>query len=84
LRITDKEIGCPTNTANLAKNLLELIVPVNQEYDIYHCADRVAMIWYHFAQSIFEENDLKNTTKIVKENNYRSFAKRPKFSVLKI
>ena len=84
LRVTDREIGCPTNAANLAKYILELIWNKKQQYGIYHFTDGQAMSWYGFAQNILKENGLKSTTNIVKENNYRSFAKRPKFSVLKI
>lgn len=84
LRITDKEIGCPTNAANLAKFLLKLILAENQNFGIYHYSDGQIMSWYRFALCILEENGLKNTTNIVKDNNYRSFAHRPKFSVLQI
>jgi len=84
LCVTDREIGCPTNAANLAKYILELIWNIKQQYGIYHFTDGQAMSWYGFAQNILKENGLKSTTNIVKENNYRSFAKRPKFSVLKI
>lgn len=82
LRITDNEIGCPTNAANLATYILELISNTNQLFGIYHYTDEKAMSWFGFANNILEENGLKSTTNIVKENNYRSFAKRPKFSVL--
>ena len=83
LRITDEQIGCPTNAANLAKFLLKHILTENQEYGIYHFTDGQVMSWYGFAQNILKENGLKSTTNIVKENNYRSFAKRPKNSILK-
>ncbi|MDO6604341.1 dTDP-4-dehydrorhamnose reductase [Arenibacter palladensis] len=82
LRITDAQIGCPTNAANLAKYLLELILTDNQEYGIYHFTDGQAMSWIDFAKIIVEENGLINTTTIVKDNNYRSFANRPKNSLL--
>jgi dTDP-4-dehydrorhamnose reductase len=84
LRITDEQVGCPTNAVNLAKYLLNLIITNKQPFGIYHFTDGQAMSWFSFAQNILEENGLKNTTNIVKDNNYRSFAKRPKFSVLKL
>ena len=82
LRITDKEMGCPTNASNLAKYILDLIRNKNEQYGIYHYTDGQAMSWFGFAQNIIKENGLKNTTNIVKDNNYRSFAKRPIYSVL--
>tara|TARA_R110001632_G_scaffold132368_3_gene246822 strand:- start:3329 stop:4129 length:801 start_codon:yes stop_codon:yes gene_type:complete len=84
LRITDEQIGSPTNAANLAKFLLKHILTENQEYGIYHFTDGQVMSWYGFAQNILKENDLNNTTIIVKDNNYHSFAIRPKFTVLRI
>ncbi|MCK0144115.1 dTDP-4-dehydrorhamnose reductase [Arenibacter sp. F26102] len=83
LRIIDSEVGCPTNAVNLAKYILELISNTNPQYGIYHFTDGKAMSWFGFAKNILQDNGLKNTTTIVKENNYRSFAKRPKISVLK-
>jgi len=82
LRITDAQLGCPTNAVNLAKYLLNLLANSNQQYGIYHFTDGKAMTWFGFALNILEKNGLKNTTSIVKDNNYRSFANRPKFSVL--
>tara|TARA_R110000764_G_scaffold236142_1_gene331075 strand:- start:9664 stop:10473 length:810 start_codon:yes stop_codon:yes gene_type:complete len=82
LRITDGEIGCPTNASNLAKYLLELIDSENREYGIYHYTDGQTMSWYEFALNILEENGLKKITSIAQDNDYRSLAKRPKLSVL--
>ena len=82
LRITDEQVGCPTDAAHLAKYIMELVLTANQEYGIYHFTDGQAMSWFKFAKNIIEENGLKNTTKIDKDNNYRSFAKRPQISVL--
>ncbi len=82
LQITDEQIGCPIKTVNLAKYLLKHILTENQEYGIYHFTDAQVMSWYGFAQNILKENGLNNTTIIVKDNNYRSFAKRPQNSIL--
>lgn len=82
LRITDDQIGCPTNAENLAEYLMHFVANNNQQYGIYHFTDGEAMSWYGFAENILEENGLKSTTNIVKDNNYRSFAKRPKYSML--
>lgn len=82
LRITDRETGCPTNAANLANYILELITGKNQEYGIYHFTDGKAMSWYDFAHRTLAENHLSSTTTIVKDNTYQTLAKRPKYSVL--
>ena len=82
LRITDRETGCPTNAANLAKFLVNLITTDNHAYGIHHFTDGKAMSWYQFALNILEENNLKSETKIIKDNSYRTVAKRPMYSVL--
>ncbi|ASO04888.1 dTDP-4-dehydrorhamnose reductase [Arenibacter algicola] len=82
LRITDEQVGCPTNAANLAKYVIDLISLGNMPYGTYHFTDGQAMSWFDFAKIIVEENGLMNSTTIVKDNNYRSFANRPKYSVL--
>lgn len=83
LQITDREIGCPTDAVHLAGFLLDLVEEENPHYGIYHFTDGQAMTWLGFAQHILEENGMKSTTKITKNNNYRSLARRPQYSVLR-
>lgn len=40
------------------------------------------MTWYEFAKQILEENGLTGKVNLVLDTNYRTFAKRPKNSVL--
>lgn len=82
LYITDAQIGCPTNTVALAKFILDEIVLGNRPFGIYHFTDGKPMTWYDFAQGILDENGLTDKAKLVLDTNYRTFAKRPKNSVL--
>ncbi|WP_034256689.1 dTDP-4-dehydrorhamnose reductase [Arenibacter latericius] len=82
LRIIDKEVGCPTNAANLAKFILDLIATENHAYGLYHFTGEQAMSWYDFAISILEKNNLKETTNVIRDNSYQTLAKRPKYSVM--
>lgn len=82
--VTDQQTGCPTNTESLAVYLLELININNKQYRIYHFCDEIVMTWYDFALNIIKENNLTNSVKVVKAENYRTFARRPNYSVLKI
>jgi dTDP-4-dehydrorhamnose reductase len=82
INVTDREIGCPTNANNLAKYILEVMVLGNKDYGIYHFTDGIAMTWFEFTKKIIKENNLESAVKIAKDNNYGSFAKRPKYSVL--
>lgn len=83
LMVTEDQTGCPTNTDNLARFLLDLIANKNTGFGIYHFSDGIAMTWYGFAQTILEENGLLDTVILEKAKNYRTFAARPKNSVLK-
>lgn len=80
--VTDEQTGCPTNTENLAKYIIYLIKK-SIDYGIKHFSDNQVMTWYDFAEQVLSENDLKNTTNLVKTTKYVTFAKRPKYTVLK-
>lgn len=82
IEITDEQTGCPTNANSLARYIIDLIVSESNKYGIYHFTDGVAMTWYGFAKKILADNHLEKKVKLVKAKNYRTFAKRPKNSVL--
>ena len=82
LRITDAQVGCPTNAVNLAKYLLNLVANSKQQYGIYHFTDGKTMTWYGFALNILRENGHLDSTNIIKDNTYKTLANRPKYSVL--
>ena len=82
LRIIDKEVGCPTNAANLAEFILDLIATENHTYGLYHFTDEKTMSWYDFAINILEENNLKENTNIIRDNSYQTLANRPRYSVM--
>ncbi|SFW56463.1 dTDP-4-dehydrorhamnose reductase [Cellulophaga fucicola] len=82
LAVIDTETGCPTNANNLAKYILELVSSNNKSFGVKHFTDNKPMTWYSFASEVLKNNKLDKTTKLVRANNYRSFAKRPKNSTL--
>ncbi|MEC7769993.1 MAG: dTDP-4-dehydrorhamnose reductase [Bacteroidota bacterium] len=82
LRITDEQVGCPTDTETLAKFILDEVICGHKPYGTYHITDGKPMSWYEFAEYILDENGLKGKTKLVLDRNYRTFAKRPKNSIL--
>jgi dTDP-4-dehydrorhamnose reductase len=83
IKVTDGQVGCPTNAANLAQFILDIISHKESSFGIYHCTDEEAMTWHDFAKKIVEENSLLGHSKLVRDNNYRSFAQRPKKSILR-
>lgn len=82
LYVTDKEKGCPTNTVNISYFIYELITKKNNNFGIYHFSGKNEMTWYDFAKEILLENGLLDKINLVKADNYVTFAKRPKYSVL--
>ncbi|WOD45042.1 dTDP-4-dehydrorhamnose reductase [Hwangdonia lutea] len=82
LLITDDQLGCPTNTENLAKYIISLIAIKSKDYGIKHFCDEGEMTWYGFAKNILKEH-LYEHIKLVKAKNYRTFARRPKQTILK-
>ena len=82
LHITNAQKGCPTDTEALAKFILKEIVMGGKPFGVYHFTDGKPMTWYGFAQQILDENGLTDKVKLVLDANYRTFAKRPKNSVL--
>ena len=82
LSITTDQIGCPTNANNLALFLMGFLKTEIKPYGIYHFTDGKAMTWYEFAVKILRENGLDEVVGLEKVKNYRTFAARPKYSVL--
>jgi dTDP-4-dehydrorhamnose reductase len=83
LSVTTEQTGCPTDTVNLSKFIIKLIQENKQAYGVFHYCDEKVMTWYEFAKQILLENNLAHNINLVKVNNYRTFARRPKNSVLK-
>lgn len=84
LQVTDAQTGCPTNANNLAAYILNCISTDECNNGVYHFTDGETMTWYGFAKRILKQNNLENKVKLVKDKNYRTFAKRPKNSTLNL
>jgi len=83
LIITNEQTGCPTDTVNLSRYIIDLIVEENNPFGIYHYCDNEVMTWYAFAKKILIENNLLDKARLKKGSNYRTLAERPKNSILK-
>ena len=82
LSIIKEQIGCPTDVISLIQYLIELIQMNGKNYGIHHFSDNKVMTWHDFAKHILAENHLLGQVKLVKAENYITFVKRPKNSVL--
>ncbi|RKR14778.1 dTDP-4-dehydrorhamnose reductase [Maribacter vaceletii] len=83
LKVTNEQIGCPTNTLNLSLFIIEKIVlNKNSIYGTFHFTDKLPMTWYEFAKLILEENNMEKSIKIIKSKDISLNLKRPKNSVI--
>lgn len=82
MTITTEQTGTPTNANDLARIILELIRQDNQTFGVYHFSNAGATTWYGFAKAILESIPKYDNVKLAKTDYYRTFAKRPKYSVL--
>jgi len=82
LTITTEQLGSPTNANDLAIALLEIAKSDSKSYGMYHFSNEGEATWYDFARAILEESGQLATTNLAKTDHYRTFAKRPKYSIL--
>ncbi len=82
INVTDEQIGCPTDAKNLTSYIIKFITVKNHNFGIYHFCDNKIMTWYSFAKSIINDNNLDASWLLALDRNYRTFAERPKNSIL--
>lgn len=82
LYVTDEQKGCPTDTIDLARYILDLIKFKNKNFGLYHFCGNKSMTWYDFASEILKEHNISTKMKLEKDNNYFTLARRPINSVL--
>ncbi len=81
LKVVDNQIGCPTWTVELSEALCDLIEE-KPEYGIYHICGSGETSWYNFAKEIFKIANIKVKLLPCSDKDYKTKAKRPKYSVL--
>lgn len=82
LTITTEQTGTPTNANDLANVLLQVIAQDSANYGVYHYSNGGETTWYGFAEEILRQTGKLKEAKLAKTNHYRTFAARPKYSVL--
>jgi len=82
LTITTEQIGTPTNANDLAEVILAIITSNTKKYGIYNFSNKGETTWYHFTKAILELTKQFDPSKLAKTDHYRTFAARPKYSVL--
>ncbi|MBN1819675.1 MAG: dTDP-4-dehydrorhamnose reductase [Prolixibacteraceae bacterium] len=86
LTVISDQVGTPTNAADLAKSILNIIEGVQKKKifvpGIYHYSNEGVCSWYDFALAIVEMANMNCKVVPIKTEDYKSKAKRPHYSVL--
>ena len=80
LRVVSDQTGSPTLTDDLCRGIIEIIK--NNEYGIYHAANRGSASWFEFAVAILRETGKKNVIQPISSKELNRAAARPAYSVL--
>lgn len=80
LRIVNDHIASPTYAPELARVTADL-VELNQT-GVFHAGGGQAISWFHYAEKIFHKAGMSAELKPTNEREYRTVARRPKFSAL--
>ncbi len=82
LTVTTEQTGTPTNANDLAEAILTIIKSNSKKYGIYNFSNQGEATWYDFAKEILTQTNQLTETNLAKTDYYRTFAARPKYSVL--
>jgi dTDP-4-dehydrorhamnose reductase len=82
MTITTDQTGSPTNANDLAEAILHIISSDSRRFGLYHFSNKGQATWFYFAQRILEYSNQIGAIKLAKTEHYRTFAARPKYSVL--
>lgn len=80
IRVVEDHVASPTYAPALAARTVELVV--RQDYGIFHAGGGTPISWYEFARRIFDAAGVKPELRPTNEREYRTPARRPKFSAL--
>jgi dTDP-4-dehydrorhamnose reductase len=80
IRVVEDHVASPTFAPALASRTLDLVERVPS--GIFHIGGGNPVSWFRFAQMIFEMAGLKPQLQATNEREYRTAARRPKYSAL--
>ena len=81
--VINDQFGCPTYAKDLVNVILSIIDSgIKPKYKVYNFSNEGYTNWYDFTKKIFELKKLNCSIIPVNSENYRSIARRPKYSVL--
>ena len=82
VKVVNDQIGSPTYAFDLAKVILKIIVNYKTESGLFHYSNKGEISWFEFARSIRELYNLDCEIIGVSSKEFKTIAKRPKYSLL--
>jgi dTDP-4-dehydrorhamnose reductase len=83
LGVVADQIGSPTNAADLAQVILQVLPKIkNENVEIYHYSNEGDCSWFDFAAVVFKKFNCKTKIKPIKTEEFITAVKRPSNSVL--
>ncbi len=80
IRVVEDHVASPTYAPLLAERTVDLVE--RNLYGTFHIGGGTAIPWFNFAKLIFETAGLKPKLQATDEREYRTAARRPKYSAL--
>ena len=82
VKVINDQIGSPTYAYDLAKVIIEIIINSKNKSGLFHYSNEGKISWFEFAKSIREFYDLDCKIIGVSSEEFKTLAKRPKYSLL--
>ena len=82
VRVVNDQIGSPTYAYDLAKVIIEIIMNNKNKSGLFHYSNEGETSWFEFARSIKELYNLDCKIIGVPSKEFKTIAKRPKYSLL--
>lgn len=83
ISVVSDQMGSPTNAANLAESILNIIPQIStKNVEVFHYSNEGICSWYDFALEIFRIKNIKTPVNAVKTSEFPMLVKRPTYSVL--
>ena len=82
VKVVNDQIGSPTYANDLAKFIIEIIMNSKNKSGLFHYSNEGEISWFEFAKSIKELYNLDCEIIGVSSKEFKTIAKRPKYSLL--
>ena len=83
ISVVADQVGTPTNAADLAKAILNILPKIsNETIGMFHYSNEGVCSWYDFAKTIFEIKEISIKVMPIESKQYPTPANRPFYSVL--